>query len=364
MVLERTKLITLMKLGHRRANATTWMLVGMALVGVELGCLGVVAANQEDRGLLLGGTSQPRRRPASERSTTRTRSLREGGRSSVSEGSFPFGDETHDYRLVVPEGARNLVVMLHGGGGTFQSTDAVWHVGEVAEAGGFVALIPNGHVGLGGRYTWNGGHCCGPAAIWQLDSVGYLSALISSVQEQHKLEKLWVAGHSNGAVMAYKFQEDTPLDVEGIAVFSGTVGGRRRSGHSWELSRLKTKGVVHVHGAKDRNIHYYGGVTAAFQGPERGRIDDSFEESRARVQRLGGLELLRVDEKPGYTTELLANAATGTIAEFVTIREWGHRLHDPSHATPDLATCYPGGGGCKQALTDALIELGAIDDGK
>lgn len=171
---------------------------------------------------------------------------------------LPFGGVDRTYRVFVPTalpaGPRPLVLLLHG---LTSSASLMEARGADVEAGtsGSLVAYPEG---LGA--SWNEGVCCGPAFEAGADDVGFLSAVIADVSVRVKVDpaRLAIGGHSNGALMAYRFacQRSDLVDVV-FAVASVNLRGCTPS---------RPVSLLHVHGLADTTAPYAGTTLSALTG--------------------------------------------------------------------------------------------------
>lgn len=175
----------------------------------------------------------------------------------VSTGTLEHGGRARTYRLVVPSGAVPaggwpLVVGLHGGLGSGEQFARNSRFEAAAEDANFVAVFPDGV-----SRTWNGGGCCGAAARDNVDDVGFLAALIESLQATLPLDpaRTFMTGHSNGGIMAFRFGCERPELVRAI----GSVAGSLETG---ECAGGAPVDLLAIHGDSDQNHPLEGG-----QGP-------------------------------------------------------------------------------------------------
>ena len=143
-----------------------------------------------------------------------------------------------------------LVIMLHGGFGSAQH--AQWSYGwdDVADAHGFVVAYPNGL-----RRSWNAGTCCGPAMRAGIDDVEFIDTLITKLENTESIDpdRVYVAGMSNGAMMAYRLACDLPGRLAAIGPVAGTM--------TVPLTTSSTPtSVCHIHGLADQNAPFDGGI--------------------------------------------------------------------------------------------------------
>jgi len=94
-------------------------------------------------------------------------------------GSVTVDGRARTWRLYVPGSLRTgeaapLVIGLHGGIGSGEQFARNTRFDEQAEAGGFLAVYPDG---TGIAKTWNAGACCGYAQRNGVDDVAFISAL-------------------------------------------------------------------------------------------------------------------------------------------------------------------------------------------
>ncbi len=172
----------------------------------------------------------------------------------VSSGTLEHGGIDRSYRLYVPgavsgEQPAALVVGLHGGLGSGEQFASNTGFETLAESEGFIAVFPDGV----GR-TWNGGRCCGQAARQGIDDVGFLAALIEKLAAELPMDRgrVYMTGHSNGAIMAWRFACERADLVAAVAPVAGSL----------EIPSCPATRGVHllaIHGDADRNHPLEGG---------------------------------------------------------------------------------------------------------
>ena len=100
-----------------------------------------------------------------------------------------------------PDGAaRGAVILLHGAGGdrTFAQRTGL---DVAAPAAGLALAVPDGTGFF--RQSWRASpDCCGEAALWDSDDTLFLDALAVSLRERLDVDRIVVAGFSNGGMMA------------------------------------------------------------------------------------------------------------------------------------------------------------------
>ena len=182
---------------------------------------------------------------------------------TVTHGTLTFEGRERTYRLYVPadlpDGPVPLFVGLHGGTGWGDQFATTNHVEGLAESNGFVVVHPDGVKVANGRGgVWNGGTCCAVAAREDVDDVGFLAALIDTVEAEQPIDpqRVFAFGHSNGGIMSYRLACELADRVVGIGVVAGTLALE-------PCEPSQPVSVIHVHGTADQNLPIDGGV-----GPE------------------------------------------------------------------------------------------------
>lgn len=199
----------------------------------------------------------------------------DGGRN----GPEPLSAGDHEFRLTVagrsrfyllrvPPAAASgaplpVVLALHGGGGNPEQFKEESDFDQVADREGFIAVYPagNGTV-LTPRIllTWNAGtDCCGTALTQGVDDVAFLLAVIDDLAERSPVDgkRIYAAGHSNGAMMAYRLAAEAAHRVAAIAPVAGAM----------QLSAFapsRPVPVLHIHSVDDPRALYEGGLGPPF----------------------------------------------------------------------------------------------------
>ena len=162
------------------------------------------------------------------------------------------------YVVYAPAGApaerRAALILFHGGGGHAEQVARSTHMNAVADRHGFLAVYPDGTSAGSPLLTWNAGRCCGYAARRKVDDVGFAKKLVAElVREQHvDPARVFVAGHSNGAMLAYRFA----AEASGLVAAAGIVAG------SLEVdgpAPARPVPLVVFHGLEDQNVLWEGG---------------------------------------------------------------------------------------------------------
>lgn len=164
------------------------------------------------------------------------------------------GFEDRPVLMVVPEGegARDAVVMLHGGGQTGAIARHVTRYAAAADARGMVSVFPDGIDGV-----WRAGSNESIEMEDGIDDVAFLSALSDALAEQVCVDRVLAAGFSNGSMMIQRWA-CTATGVDAIVA----AGGTRVDTEACDQPAVP---VLYVHGTDDPVVTYDGS-----ESPETG----------------------------------------------------------------------------------------------
>lgn len=176
----------------------------------------------------------------------------------------PVDATSRSYLLHVPAQAASralpLVISLHGGGGNAQQHRQTSGMDTAADRDGYIVAYPDGSGPIAGRLlTWNAGHCCGYALAHRVDDLAFIARLIDDAQRRAKIDasRVYVAGHSNGGMLAHRVGEAMPERVAAIASVAGAyVPSSERA--------TRAMPVLHIHSVDDPRALYAGGLGPPF----------------------------------------------------------------------------------------------------
>jgi polyhydroxybutyrate depolymerase len=158
------------------------------------------------------------------------------------------------------------MIALHGGGGSGAQFQRDNGLDAVADHHGFIAVYPDGSGRLPRRLlTWNAGeHCCGWALEHEVDDVGFLAAVIQDLARRTRIDsrRIYVTGHSNGAIMAYRFAAERADLVTAIVPVAGAMD-------VGEFRPARPVAVLDIHSVDDPRALYAGGLGPPFPGTDR-----------------------------------------------------------------------------------------------
>lgn len=158
-----------------------------------------------------------------------------------------------------------VLLMLHGGGGSADQFRAATGIAGPALEAGFLVVHAQGTPARRGSdaRTWNAVHCCGEAFDVDAPDVEFLGRLLQFVLSTHEVDRgrVAVAGHSNGAMMAYRLASERSDLVSHVVAVAGAIGGEPVSGDPERriLPPARPVWVMVVHAADDPRVPYGGG---------------------------------------------------------------------------------------------------------
>ena len=156
------------------------------------------------------------------------------------------GSAKRSYILHVPSTyssatAVPLMIALHGHSWTAARFRDTSLLDQVADSKNFIIAYPDGEGSM-----WNAGNCCSTLGT---DDVTLISGMIDSISSKYNIDKsrVWVLGHSNGAMMAYRAACEISEKVTAIAVGAGTFA-------AFSCKPTKAVSVIEVHGTADQTL--------------------------------------------------------------------------------------------------------------
>ena len=152
-----------------------------------------------------------------------------------------------------------LVIFLHGGGGSARGAAERYGFTGVAGGAGAIVVYPDGV-----DHHWNDGR----DAFHSGDDVAFIRALVARLRKQERIDprRIYAAGHSNGAMMAYTLACRAP----GVFAAIGTVGGEIPVNDVARCANAHPISVIAIHGTDDPLVPYDGGgIRGAVLGAEQ-----------------------------------------------------------------------------------------------
>ena len=169
-----------------------------------------------------------------------------------SSNSISHDGRERSYRVVTPRNYQQevdhpLVIMLHGYRDRGKQIEFYSGMSNLAEQENFIALYPEGL-----SRSWNGDFCCGRAWQNNVDDVGFIETLVEQVTKDYQVdtEKIFVAGFSNGGILAQKLVNERPGKFAGAAI---VMSGSGTDQQSLQISSSRTP-MLFMHGERDTYV--------------------------------------------------------------------------------------------------------------
>lgn len=121
-----------------------------------------------------------------------------------------------------------LVLIFHGGGGSAQfMARRSSSFADLLLSRGYAVAFMNGSSRRDGQNlrTWNGAHCCAYAMTAKIDEGDYIDQAIATIAAQATVDRsrIFLMGHSNGGMVAYRWPATLRTKVRGIVVISSAM---------------------------------------------------------------------------------------------------------------------------------------------
>jgi polyhydroxybutyrate depolymerase len=165
------------------------------------------------------------------------------------------GTSARHYVLHVPEAGadstagRPLILVLHGSSQSGETIRQLSGMDSVADADGVIVAYPDG-VG-GDNSDWNAGDCCGYPQAHNVDDIAFLRAVIANISSRSHVNRarVYVAGFSDGARMAYRVACEMSTEVAAVAAVSGSL-------ETADCAPARAVPVIAFHGTADESVPY------------------------------------------------------------------------------------------------------------
>jgi polyhydroxybutyrate depolymerase len=197
----------------------------------------------------------------------------------------------------------------------------------LADKEDFIVVYPDGSGRLEDKLlTWNSGNCCGYALDHKIDDVGFIRALIETLQRDYPInaQRIYATGMSNGGMMSYRIGCELSDKIAAIAPVAGAL--------NVECRPTQPVSVIAFHGTDDQHVLYDGGKPK-IQADPHPREDKSVAYAMnfwAQHNRCAMTPARDERGTPalsganGIIHDTYANCANGIAVELYTIKGSGH----------------------------------------
>ena len=239
---------------------------------------------------------------------------------AVQNRQITFGGLVRSYRVYSPPTVGSgqpsaLMVVLHGGDDSVQSTVDTTMFDRQAQAGNFVVAYPQGV-----HLVWNARWCCGTAPASNVDDVGFLTALLDRLEADYPIDKtrVFLTGVSNGSMLAYVYACEHADRVTAV----GSVAGSMIL--DW-CHPSQPVSVIEVHGTADGEVAYQGAPVPPGGGRPDGLSAPSTMALGQRWADLDGCPTPSAAQVNGpVTTIAWAGCRNGSAVSVVSVAGGGH----------------------------------------
>ena len=209
-----------------------------------------------------------------------------------------------------------LLIVLHGLYLDPATAEATSGLDKVADTQDVALAYPSGYEG-----GWNAGNCCGDAHAARIDDVGFLVHIIHLVQELRPidLDRIYLAGFSNGGMMALKAVCDRP-DVFAAAV---SVAGSLQA----PCAGRRPLNAMILHGMRDTTVPYNGERRSKFLGVPVTPAGTSALRLASRSKCIAK----HTSAAKRYRREDYRGCSEHTSVQLLTAPSLGHRWPDMAH---------------------------------
>jgi polyhydroxybutyrate depolymerase len=168
------------------------------------------------------------------------------------------------FRITIPEKYPDslklpIIFVLHGYDNIVEDMGIYSEMDKMANKAGFIAVYPEGTKNINGYYTWNAGD---NYVEWtqNANDVLFIDTLITYLEINYPIDttRIYIAGHGNGSMMAYRLAAELSERIAAIACISGQMV---------DSQSIPTQSVpiMHVHGDNDIILPHTGNEQYGFQ---------------------------------------------------------------------------------------------------
>jgi polyhydroxybutyrate depolymerase len=152
-----------------------------------------------------------------------------------------------------------IILVLHGYDNVVEDMGTYSEMDKMAEKAQFIAVYPQGTKNVNGYYTWNAGD---QYIEWtqNANDVFFIDSLIKFLVLNYPVDtsRIYIAGHGNGSMMAYRLAAELSDQIAAIACISGQMVDN-------PAIPSQAVSIMHVHGDSDIILPHTGNEQYGFQ---------------------------------------------------------------------------------------------------
>lgn len=180
--------------------------------------------------------------------------------------SLLIDNQLRNFSIKLPSNYSNLervpmVLVLHGYNNEVKGIGEYTGFDQMAEKKGFIAVYPYGTINENGYYIWNAGNLYNEWTQGAKD-VEFIDSLIHFMVKNYSIDekKIFVVGHSNGSMMAYRLAAELSGKIAAAACVSGQMVDNKAI-PEYPIA------IMHIHGDADMVVPHTGTTEFGFQIP-------------------------------------------------------------------------------------------------
>lgn len=150
---------------------------------------------------------------------------------------------------------RPLLILLHGYGVDGQTQDAYFGLSALVDEKDYFLIVPDGTPEASAEMNrfWNATDACCDFYQSGVDDVAYLLGLIDEAKQRVEVDRVYVAGHSNGGFMSYRLACEASDVVRAVVSLAGStfLDGA-------DCGAVEPVSVLQIHGDQDGTVFFDG----------------------------------------------------------------------------------------------------------
>ncbi|MEO7083246.1 MAG: PHB depolymerase family esterase [Gemmatimonadaceae bacterium] len=254
------------------------------------------------------------------------------------------GDLTRSFFLHIPANRPRrlgravpypLVIVLHGSGANGETVRRMSGMDGMADTARFVVAYPNGTTALLGRHSdWNSGECCGAAQTNNVDDIAFIRALVDNLSKRMPVDpnRIYVAGFSDGARLAYRAACELSTKIAAVAIVSGSLMYA-------QCAPQRAIPLIAFHGTADEDVLY---SDSSYATPERAPLAAaaSAPPSIRFWSAHNGCSTVTVNRRSLHVTQMRFGGCAGEVTLFTIdegLHAWPGGVSDGQEPTHEIS---------------------------